>query len=50
MEKIDFETLSYLYGLRAPDFIYGIFAAMYVYKYVIACVYVCAYVSEHYNV
>ena len=49
VKKFHFEILTYLYALRAPEFIYDIFAVMYVCMCVCVCVcvYVCVYVSEH---
>ena len=43
VKKFDFEILTHLYVLRSPEFIYAIFAVMYVCMCV--CVYVC--VREH---
>ena len=39
VKKFDFEILTYLYVLRSPEFMYTIFAVMYV------CVYVCMWVN-----
>ena len=41
VKKFDFEILTYLYVLKSPEFIYAIFAVIYV------CMCVCMYVSEH---
>ena len=38
VKKFDFEIFTYLYVLRSPEFIYAIFAEMYV------CVCVCVYI------
>ena len=40
VKKFHFEILTYLYVLRSPEFIYAIFAVMYVCMYVCMCVYV----------
>ena len=38
VKKFDFEILMYLYILRFPEFIYAIFAVMYVFMCVCMCV------------
>ena len=40
VKKFDFEILTHLYVLRFPEFIYAIFAVMYVCMYVCVSVYV----------